>query len=302
MLTEAFHSALTEDEAQAQAVMPGVQACTLKPARQGQLSCPTPEVLRYEVLFCQAGTARLDRPAAPQLLAAGQILLLSSPTAFRSAALSAGFRGILVSVDPPQARGSLAVLCTLLGGLKLETRQVGRIMADCGGCAVLGHSAWSQSVFSALEQLPPEEQGRYCVLKSAELLYLLSCRSLLPQPPADPAYQDPYLASQVRQIHTYMLAHLGDCLTIQSLAGQFRISATAFKRCFRQLYGAPVHRYLQQRRMERAAELLRSSALPVARVAEEVSYDSASQFSAIFRRHFHLSPTQYRRQTREKNV
>lgn len=302
MLAESLCSALLEDQAWQQDVMPGVHTCTLAPVGQHILSCPMPEMLRHELLFCQSGTVTLERPTAPLTLTTGQILLLSSPAAFCSAVLSENFRGILVSVDPPRARDSLVLLCTLLGGVSLETLQVRRIMAAYGGCAILGCSTWSQSVFSTLEQLPPGEQSRYCVLKAAELLYLLSCRTLLPEPPLKSTYQDPYLVSQVHQIHDYMLAHLGDALTIQSLAVQFRVSATAFKRCFRQLYGTPVHRYLQQRRMERASELIRSSTLPVARVAEMVSYNSASQFSAAFRRQFQLSPTQYRRQVWEKNV
>jgi AraC-like DNA-binding protein len=53
-------------------------------------------------------------------------------------------------------------------------------------------------------------------------------------------------------------------------------------------------RLLQEVRMGRALVLLQSSELSVVQVALEVGYDSVSQFSARFRRHFGQSPRQLR--------
>lgn len=53
-------------------------------------------------------------------------------------------------------------------------------------------------------------------------------------------------------------------------------------------------RVLQDVRMGRALVLLQSSELSVVQVAYEVGYDSVSQFSALFRRHFGQSPRQLR--------
>lgn len=53
-------------------------------------------------------------------------------------------------------------------------------------------------------------------------------------------------------------------------------------------------RVLQEVRMGRALVLLQSSELPVVQIAYEVGYDSVSQFSARFRRHFGQSPRQLR--------
>ncbi len=53
-------------------------------------------------------------------------------------------------------------------------------------------------------------------------------------------------------------------------------------------------RVLQEVRMGRALVLLQSSELSVVQVAYEVGYDSVSQFSARFRRHFGQSPRQLR--------
>lgn len=58
------------------------------------------------------------------------------------------------------------------------------------GCAVEGPSTWSRAVFANLDCLPQSEQARWCVWKSAELLYLLSAPegnalNVLPVPALD---------------------------------------------------------------------------------------------------------------------
>ena len=92
-----------------------------------------------------------------------------------------------------------------------------------------------------------------------------------------------------------MEAHLDEPLTISALSRRACLSATIFKAGFRRLYGLPVHAWLRQRRMERAAELLRDSSLSVLGVAQSVGYSSASQFTAAFRRQYGVTPAQYRK-------
>ena len=85
-------------------------------------------------------------------------------------------------------------------------------------------------------------------------------------------------------------------LTISALSRRGPcLSTTTFKEGFRRLYGLPVHTWLRQRRMERAAELLRDSSLSVLEVAQSVGYGSASQFSAAFRRQYGMTPAMYRK-------
>ena len=46
--------------------------------------------------------------------------------------------------------------------------------------------------------------------------------------------------------------------------------------------------------MLRAGELLTTTPLPVLQVALAVGYNSASQFTVIFRRHYGVTPSQHR--------
>ena len=53
--------------------------------------------------------------------------------------------------------------------------------------------------------------------------------------------------------------------------------------------------YLRGLRMDTAANLLRSSDLPVAEIAHRVGYEDPSRFAAAFRRHTGCRPTELRR-------
>ena len=274
--------------------MPGARACLFS-LREGPVSLPLRlEPLHFEALFCLTGSMTLTRRDGSTLTAgARQVLLLTDLSSLTATRVDAPLKGVLVSVDARGARESLNTICTLLGGLTLDTGQVRRWMAGRGGCAVEGPTHWSRAAFADLDRLPSGEQARWCVWKSVELLYLLSA------PEEQPADAAPALEREVARAladtRRYMEEHLDEPLTISALSRRACLSATIFKAGFRRLYGLPVHAWLRQRRMERAAELLRDSSLSVLGVAQSVGYSSASQFTAAFRRQYGVTPAQYRK-------
>lgn len=65
-----------------------------------------------------------------------------------------------------------------------------------------------------------------------------------------------------------------------------RVSATSdahFARSFKQAFGAPPHRYLLARRIERAVALLRETDLSVTEIALRTGWKSLGTFGRIFR-------------------
>ena len=275
-------------------VMPGARACLFS-LGEGPVSLPLRlEPLHFEALFCLAGAVTLTRRDGSALTAgARQVLLLTDLSGVVGASVDAPLEGILVAVDARNARESLNTICTLLGGLTLDTGQVRRWMAGRGGCAVEGPTDWSRAAFADLDRLPPGERERWCVWKSVELLYLLSTPGRAEADTAPALERE--AARALADIRRYMEEHLDEPLTISTLSRRACLSATTFKAGFRRLYGLPVHAWLRQRRMERAAELLRSSSLSVLGVAQSVGYSSASQFTAAFRRQYGVTPVQYRK-------
>ena len=279
-------------------VMPGARACLFS-LEESPFPLHLPlhlDHLHFETLFCQSGTMALTRRDGSALrLGARQVLLLTDLSGLAGARVDTPLAGILVAVDARGARGSLDTICDLLGGLNLDTGQVRRWMARREGCAVEGPTHWSRAAFADLDRLPRSEQARWCVWTSVELLYLLSAQEEeTPDAPPSPAL-DRKTALVLDETRRYMEEHLDEHLTIPTLSRRALLSATTFKKGFHRMYGLPVHTWLRQRRMERAAKLLQDSSLSVLGVAQAVGYGSVSQFSAAFRRQYGLTPAQYRK-------
>ena len=258
-------------------VMPGARACLFS-LHDEPVSLPLRlEPLHFEALFCLAGSITLTRRDNTILTASvRQVLLLTDLSDLSGASVDAPLAGILVAVDARGARESLQTICDLLGGLTLDTGRVRHWMASRGGCAVEGPTDWSRAAFANLGCLPQSERNP----KEQEDATLALERET---------------ARRLAEIRRYMEEHLDEPLTIPFLSRRACLSTTTFKEGFRRLYGLPVHTWLRQRRMERAAELLRDSSLSVLGVAQSVGYGSASQFSAAFHRQYGMTPAKYRK-------
>lgn len=63
--------------------------------------------------------------------------------------------------------------------------------------------------------------------------------------------------------------------------------------------GLPLHQYLLQCRLQRGAELLRESELPVAAVARSCGFTGGTYFGRLFLRRYGVTPGVYRRRYRE---
>lgn len=85
-------------------------------------------------------------------------------------------------------------------------------------------------------------------------------------------------------------------LNIDIIAAQFGIGRTNFYRKVRELMGISPNDYLRKCRMERAAELLCSSELPVNDICAQVGMPDAQYFSRVFKAYFGVSPSIYREQ------
>lgn len=100
------------------------------------------------------------------------IFLLSDSSALRSCQYSGNLGGVLIAVDAKAAKESLVTVCSTLG-MRLDTRIVKEKMTARNGCMALCGTPWTQSFFETVRYLSEQEQERYCVFKSVELLYLL---------------------------------------------------------------------------------------------------------------------------------
>jgi transcriptional regulator GlxA family with amidase domain len=91
------------------------------------------------------------------------------------------------------------------------------------------------------------------------------------------------LSSQVlRRTIEYVEENLAGDLSLAEIAGAANMSPRHFSRLFKEAVGLPPHRYVVERRVERAKELLLGTDLPIAEVVRGVDFSSQSHL------HFHV--------------
>ena len=96
------------------------------------------------------------------------------------------------------------------------------------------------------------------------------------------------------KVRPYILYHLDSQLSLSSIAQAMGISAGHLSRQFRAETGVSLVRYIRNKRMERAAILLRYTVLPVGDIAEQVGYLDASYCARNFRQSYGAAPQDYR--------
>jgi AraC family transcriptional regulator len=101
---------------------------------------------------------------------------------------------------------------------------------------------------------------------------------------------------QLARVVEYIDAHLGGPLTLQELSEVAGTSVSYFKAAFKQTFGTPVHRYVVERRVERAARLL-ARGQPISAVAAEVGFAHASHMARWMQRLLRATPSQVKRRS-----
>jgi AraC family transcriptional regulator len=101
---------------------------------------------------------------------------------------------------------------------------------------------------------------------------------------------------RVRRVVEYVEAALADPVSLPDLADLAGLSPNHFLNAFKKATGQTPHRYLTERRIARACELLRNPQTPLANVALAVGFSSQSHFTTVFGRFMKTTPASYRMQ------
>ncbi len=97
---------------------------------------------------------------------------------------------------------------------------------------------------------------------------------------------------RLRNVLEYVEAHLDDDLTLAELATVAGFSVSHFKSLFKQSVGVPVHRYVLERRVERARLLLLEGGRSMTDIALEAGFTHPSHMARCMRRVLGRSPSQ----------
>ena len=91
-------------------------------------------------------------------------------------------------------------------------------------------------------------------------------------------------------------------LNLEEISSQACFSRYHFLRLFRQTFNTTPHRYLVERRLQKAKELLSSRDVRVTDVCFEVGFQSLGSFSSLFHKHVGHAPITYREKTLESQA
>jgi AraC-like DNA-binding protein len=89
-------------------------------------------------------------------------------------------------------------------------------------------------------------------------------------------------------------ARYAEAITVEDIAAAAGLSRAHFSRMFTKTFGESPHAYLQSRRLERAAALLRYTDRSVADICVMVGLQSVGSFTTSFARVFGKPPAAYR--------
>ena len=216
---------------------------------------------------------------------------------------------VQVTLDPPQD-GSLPrivhggggkqahIVCGFLGSdspssplLATLPRLLTLNVADSGA----GDWIASSFQFAARQSGAGQVGSASIISRLSELLFVEALRRYVAGLPQHQqgwlsALRDPFVSRALSLMH----AQPAQAWTAEELANMVGLSRSAFAERFTTLIGQPPIQYLGQWRMQIAAERLRASRAPLARIAAEIGYDSEAAFSRAFKRQYGQPPAAWR--------
>ena len=101
--------------------------------------------------------------------------------------------------------------------------------------------------------------------------------------------------AQLRRVIEYIDANIGAELSLAELASVAGLSPHHFGQAFKAVTGRPPHRYVIEKRVHRARDLLYDAKIPIAEIAHAVGFSSQSHLTINFRRMTGVTPARFRR-------
>ncbi len=104
-------------------------------------------------------------------------------------------------------------------------------------------------------------------------------------------YRETLTPARLRGLIGFIEDNLPGPLRLTDLAEAAALSRAHFARAFRTATGQAPHRYVLQRRLQRARDLLRRTDLTAAEIGARCGFADSAHFSRVYRRHFGMPPS-----------
>ncbi|MFD2284644.1 helix-turn-helix domain-containing protein [Pedobacter petrophilus] len=102
-----------------------------------------------------------------------------------------------------------------------------------------------------------------------------------------------YSSDKVFLIRQVITANIYNVMTVEELAFLCSMTLSTFKRNFAELYGTSPKKWFLEKRMQKAAQMLRKSDLHSSEIYLELGYENLSSFIQSFKQIYGTTPKQY---------
>lgn len=257
-----------------------------------------PHYTRLTLRFAASGGQLYTVDGTPKLLAAGRCLLMNMGQQYRIRALDnsfvtgVAFKPSFVSAFNYSYTHSQSFLLdnpdgysaySFAGGVHAAGERLGNLINRASGSLSDGGATRAillpEIYVHLLEELCSIDVGFVKLASRLEGVKSTTRRELL---------------KRLKVAIDYMDAYAADIQDIAQVAQAAALSEFHFYRSFKKLTGASPYQYLRERKMERAAIMLRQTSLPVADICLSAGFADASSFSRLFRKLYRCAPGEYR--------
>ena len=99
----------------------------------------------------------------------------------------------------------------------------------------------------------------------------------------------------ITKLKRYIAEHLAEDLSLNVLAEQVGFSSAYVSALFKSETGGGLKHYIIQARLERAAELLKTTNMKIYEIADQCGFANTRYFSDLFTKTYNMTPQKYRR-------
>ena len=99
----------------------------------------------------------------------------------------------------------------------------------------------------------------------------------------------------INRLHQFIVKNSERYYTYQQLASLFNIKPTTMKNCYKSVYGITIYETIRDARLKKSIDMLKNTPCSITDIALEIGYSSHAKFSEVFKKVYHISPTEYKK-------
>lgn len=249
----------------------------------------------YEIYFFLSGNVQYNIESRSYLLSPGDVLLINPLELHQP-------------VFGREQRSYERIVLWINKSFLENLSTPGESLAACFDTAAPGHTnllrpenLMRQLLMYQLEQLIREKESEEYCSEFCALSYLVQVLVLLNRQARQQTREAEARAasdSAVYRVMSYINTHYNEELTLDDLANRFFISKYHLSREFARLVGTSVHRYLVQKRLVMAKQMMREGKSST-EVYQHCGFGDYSNFYRAFKTEYQMSPREFAAQLRQ---